>query len=120
MRPRFPPTPFPRAAGSNPSSVAIDPAGRFVYVANPGSNDLSAYRLDAASGALTILGKVPAGGGANSVAVDPSGLYVYAANVFSNDVTTYRINTSSGVLTRVDTVPAEIAPYSVTTTGTWQ
>ncbi|MDQ2901311.1 MAG: lactonase family protein, partial [Acidobacteriota bacterium] len=33
----------PFAAGANPAGIAVDPANRFVYVANAGSNDISAY-----------------------------------------------------------------------------
>jgi 6-phosphogluconolactonase len=42
----------PFAAGAEPGSVAIDPSGRFAYAANLRSNDVSAFRIDAASGAL--------------------------------------------------------------------
>ncbi len=41
------------AAGTNPSSVAVDPTGKFAYVTNSASNDVSIYSIDAATGALT-------------------------------------------------------------------
>src|SRR5439155_1152841 len=46
---------------SSPTSIAVDPAGRFFYVPNLGSNNISAYSIDG-TGALTALGlPVPAG-----------------------------------------------------------
>src|SRR6266852_5478023 len=43
----------PFAAGSAPSSVAVDPAGKFAYVTNLNSNDVSAYTIDSTTGALS-------------------------------------------------------------------
>ena len=50
-------------------------ADRFVYVANGGSNSISAYAINAASGALTAIGgsPFPAGNVPYAIAVDPSG-----------------------------------------------
>jgi 6-phosphogluconolactonase len=44
------------AAGTGPSSVAVDPAGKFAYVMNSGSNSVSMYSIDSATGALTLIG----------------------------------------------------------------
>ena len=48
--------------GSSPVSVAVDPTGKFLYVANWGSGagqfTVSAYTIDATTGALTSAGLV--------------------------------------------------------------
>ena len=64
----------------------------FVYVANAGSNNVSAYRI-AESGALTpVAGSpFPAGSDPRSLAVDLFGLFVYVANAASNNVSAYSI-----------------------------
>jgi hypothetical protein len=49
----------PFAAGSHPFSVAVDPSGKFAYVANDGSNNVSAYTIDSTTGALTQLSNSP-------------------------------------------------------------
>jgi probable HAF family extracellular repeat protein len=72
----------PYAAQNSPSSVAVDPNDKWVYVANQGSNDVSGYYIDPTSGALGPLNGSPfaaGAGGVNSVTVDPSGRYVYLA-----------------------------------------
>ena len=67
-------------AGIVPRSVTVDPLGKFVYVANYGSNDVSAYSIGS-SGALTLIGSFTAGiASPYSVTVDPSGSFVYVAN----------------------------------------
>ena len=48
-------------AGTGPQSVTVDPSGKFAYVANNGSNDVSAYAINASSGALASIGTVAAG-----------------------------------------------------------
>lgn len=92
----------PFLAGSGSYSVAVDPTGQFVYVANLGSNDVSAYRMDAA-GALTGVAGSPFTAGTNpmSVAVDPMGKFVYVANLNSSNVSAYSIDGATGVLTEI-------------------
>jgi YVTN family beta-propeller protein len=46
------------ATGTVPVSVAVDPAGKFAYVTNSASNDVSIYSIDAATGALTLIGTI--------------------------------------------------------------
>jgi 6-phosphogluconolactonase len=105
-------SPFP--AGVAPSSVAVDPSGKFAYVANAGSHNVSghgfvsgnvsAYTIDPSTGALTPIAGSPftAGVFPTSVAVDPSGKFSYVANNFSNNnVSGYTIDPSTGALTPI-------------------
>ena len=46
------------AAGASPSSVAADPSGKFAYVANADSGNVSMYTIDATTGALTLIGTI--------------------------------------------------------------
>jgi YVTN family beta-propeller protein len=68
------------AAGVGPDSVAVDPAGKFAYVTNFGSNDVSMYTIDATTGALASIGTIAAGTGPVSVTVDPAGKVAYVTN----------------------------------------
>ena len=99
----------PFAAGANPLSVTVDPSGTFVYVANAGNpgpngssgNNVSAYTLNATTGALTEVAGSPfaAGGAPQSVKVDPSGKFAYVANM--SGISAYTITATSGALTPV-------------------
>ncbi len=50
---------FPVASGTNAYSVTVDPSNEFLYVGNDGSASVSAYELNAASGALTAISGSP-------------------------------------------------------------
>jgi 6-phosphogluconolactonase (cycloisomerase 2 family) len=91
-------------------------------VANDGSDNVSAYTIDATTGALNSIGAAVAAGNAPySVTVDPSGRFAYVANAGSGNVSAYTINVGTGVLTGIGAaVAAGSGPTSITTTGTWQ
>jgi YVTN family beta-propeller protein len=55
------------AAGLDPSSVSVDPSGKFVYVANQRSNDVSGYAIDANTGALSNIGTLAVGSSPTSI-----------------------------------------------------
>jgi len=57
------------AAGIYPTSVTVDPSGRFAYVANYYSDNVSVYTIDQTTGALTAGTAVAAGTSPASVAV---------------------------------------------------
>ena len=103
------------AAGTNPISVAVDPTGKFAYVANSGSNNVSMYTINATTGALTSTGAIDAGTGPTSVTVDPdpAGKFAYVANSGSNNVSMYTINATTGALTSIGTIAAGSAPTSI-------
>ena len=114
-----------------PSSIAVDPTGRFAYVANEGCGNtppgsVSMYTIDAMSGALASIGPpVPTNDeGALSVAVSPFGRFVYVANWGEGDtsgsVSAFIVNGTTGALTftanvsRCDTLhPGSCGPSSV-------
>ena len=101
------------AAGTQPFSVAVDPAGKFAYAANAGSNDVSMYTINATTGALTSIGTIAAGTGPVSVAVDPAGKFAYVTNFNSNDVSMYAIDATTGALTPIGTIAAGSSPTSI-------
>lgn len=102
-------------AGTNPSSVTVDPAGRFAYVTNAfngaGGNSVSAFAIDGAMGALTSIGTTTTGTSPASAAVDPSGRFLYVANGGSASISGYEINAGNGSLT-----PLAGSPYASTGT----
>jgi DNA-binding beta-propeller fold protein YncE len=64
--------------------VAVDPSGRFVYVLNTDSTDISAFEIKAdGNGTVVPIGndlRFPAGDNPRALAVDPSGRFVYVAD----------------------------------------
>ena len=96
----MPGSPFP--AGIDPSSLVVE--GKFLYVINAGSNDISAFAIDANTGKLTPVPGSPFGAGQapSSVTVLIS---LYVANAGSNDISVYNIDATTGALTPVGGSP---------------
>ena len=84
----------------------------FLYVPNQVSNDISAYSVDATSGALTAVSGSPfaAGGGAMSIAAVPTGKFVYIAYSDDGTIGGFSVNASTGALTPVNGSPFPAAP----------
>jgi 6-phosphogluconolactonase len=93
----------PFAAGSLPEALAVDPRGRFLFVATGGA--ISAFSIGPDGALGPVPGSpFPAGFGTNSVTVDPTGKFVYAPNEFGNNVSAYSIG-SDGALTPLSGSP---------------
>jgi YVTN family beta-propeller protein len=101
------------ATGTDPVSVAVDPAGKFAYVTNSGSNDVAIYTIDATTGALTSIGTISAGSTPTCIAIDPSGKFAYVTNSASNDGSMYTIDATTGALTSIGTTAAGSTPTSI-------
>jgi 6-phosphogluconolactonase (cycloisomerase 2 family) len=108
-----PGSPFPQdptLSGERPVSVAIDPAGNFVFVANYYFSSVRAYRIDQNTGTLSQApgSPFPAGINPESVTVDLNGQFAYVANGYhggNGTVSAYSIDRSSGSLTPVPGSP---------------
>jgi hypothetical protein len=95
---------------ADPQSIAVDPAGKFAYVASEGCDAagyVSMYTINPTTGALASIGPPVPSNDENTdfVTVDPSGKFAYVAssgNVWDIDfgsVLTYAINPTTGALT---------------------
>ena len=103
----------PFAAGYGPYGVAIDPSGKFAYVANNGTvsghyrGNVSAFAINPRSGALTPVQGSPFAAGSNplGVAISPNGKFAYVVNYNSANVSVFAINESTGTLKQVKGSP---------------
>jgi len=119
--------PFP--AGLSPSSVAVDPSGKFAYVVNSGSGvpgTVSGYTIDSTTGALTAIDSslgnpFPAGTSPESVAITP--LVAFASSFAKLEITAsgFQLNESftlgkksNGINPVTENVTLQIGTFSVT------
>ncbi|MGB8965284.1 MAG: beta-propeller fold lactonase family protein [Candidatus Cybelea sp.] len=110
----------PFAAGYQPTSVAVDANGKFLYVANNGSvsghysGNVSAYAINAHTGVLTPIkgSPFPAGDGPTGVATDPTGKFAYVTNYASFNVSAYAVNSRTGALKQVHGSPFNAGPHA--------
>ena len=101
----------PFAAGAQPRGLGIDPQGAFLFTANAGSNDVSAYLIDSASGTLGAVTGSPfatGGVGPSAVAVTANSSIVYVTDQTSHDIAAFGIF-ANGVLKPVTGSPFGVA-----------
>jgi 6-phosphogluconolactonase (cycloisomerase 2 family) len=84
---------------------AITPDGRWVYVSNSGSDNISGFNI-LKDGTLTpiagtILGNNPSGSHNVDIAVSADGKFVYTINSQSGNIGVFAINQSDGTLTNL-------------------
>jgi 6-phosphogluconolactonase (cycloisomerase 2 family) len=96
----------PYKTGNDPRGVAVLPINSdntyktgFVYTANRGDNNISAFAFDAQAATLQpattfATGKAPVG-----IAIDATGTYLYSANSGDGTVSAFSINPTTGALT---------------------
>jgi 6-phosphogluconolactonase len=103
-------SPFPFVA----QSLAVDPAGRFLY-GTGGSGGVDVFEINPSTGGLTLVpgSPFPADFG-HSVAVDPTGKFVYVANI-PGSVSAYTTNSTTGALTSIagSPFPGALSAFSV-------
>ncbi len=86
-------------AANYPAEVVVHPSGRFVYGSNRGQDNIAAFRVDSASGKLTLVGHQGAGiKNPRNFAIEPTGKFLLVANQDLGTVVVFRINQGSGAL----------------------
>ena len=120
----------PFATGYGPLGVAIDPSGKFAYVANNGTvsgkpGSVSAFTINPRSGALTPVQGSPFAAGSNplAVAVSPTEKYLYVVNFASGNLSIFTINARTGSLKQIKQSPrrTHVSPTAeaIDPTGNW-
>ncbi len=101
----------PFVVGNQPRAIAVDPSGKFLYVANTADLSIGGFTIDAASGVLSPIPgtPLPAGGTPLDIKVDVTGKFVYAA-LGSAGIVGFTINSSTGALTQIGSGP--LAAYA--------
>jgi 6-phosphogluconolactonase len=108
----------PYAVGTGPTAVNLDPTGSYVYVANKGSNNISAFTLTAASGKLTAIAGSPFSSGGQlpiGIVNDNSKQFMAVINSGNNgsggnsDVQIFKFDTTTN---------GKLDPVATATTGT--
>jgi 6-phosphogluconolactonase len=81
------------------ADIQVSPCGRFVYASNRGHDSIAIYRIDSASGTLSVVGHQPTQGRTpRSFGIDPGGRFLLAANQDSDSIVSFRIDADSGKL----------------------
>lgn len=96
------------APGAGPRQLVVHPKGGFAYLINELNSTMTAYALDAQTGALTelqTLPTLPEGFAAHStcaeVQITPDGKFLYGSNRGHDSLAIYEIDPASGLMTLV-------------------
>jgi len=94
--------PAPILAGTFPQGIVVDPSGRFVYVANWQSDDLSVYTITGTGMLLSAARTTPVarGCGPQELAVDPAGKFLFVSCSGLGTIARFAIDATTGALTQ--------------------
>jgi alpha-galactosidase len=102
-------------AGASTAHLQVHPSGRFLYVSNRGHNSLAIFRIDPATGQLTLAGherrtiRRP-----RNFHIEPGGRLLLVANQDGASVSIFRIDQATGLLSLVgEPTPAGANPAFV-------
>ncbi len=98
-----------RQTGPHAHAVAMDAAGRFVFVPDLGLDQVVVYRFDAAAGRLLpaeppFVAAAP-GAGPRQLVMHPDGRHAYLVNELNCTMTAFDYDAASGRLTELQTLP---------------
>jgi 6-phosphogluconolactonase len=80
------------------ADIHLTPDGRFLYSSERRSSTLAAFRVDAATGLLTLIGHVPTEAQPRGFNIAPSGRFLLAVGQLSHQLSTYAIDPETGAL----------------------
>ena len=85
-----------------PGVITVTPDGKFLYVGNANSAQISAFSINGTTGLLTEVSGSPFPSGPSaSVRVHPSGKFLYAANFDQGSISVFGIDPATGVLSEI-------------------
>jgi 6-phosphogluconolactonase len=95
----------PTFTGTNTAAeVWVHPSGNWVLGSNRGANSIVVFKIDPATGKMTMKGTTPSGGAdPRDFTLDPSGSFLYAANQTGNNLVSFRFDATQGTLTTFGT-----------------
>ena len=97
----LPESPHPGAASDNSAmDIALDPSGQHLYASSNALGTITAYGVDATTGAFTHVESSPFDGGQMpySVAVDRAGRFLYVGNDDADEVSVFPLDLATGAL----------------------
>jgi len=81
------------------ADIHMSKDGKFLYGSNRGENTIVIFKVDQASGKLSLVGREDVNGDwPRNFGIDPSGNFLLVANQRSNNITVYKRNMEDGTL----------------------
>ena len=109
------------------TNILVSPSGNILFVANTGSNDVSAFSINPNTGTLTLVPGSPFSTGGNgnlglALSATPDGKFLMVGNTISANITVFSI-APNGSLTPIAgspfTAPSYLTGTKVSPNGSW-
>ena len=100
---------------TSPVGAAVDPSGKYLYIANFDSTSLSQYTINNSTGALTSITSTSPTAGTNPsfIMFDPGGILVYVANVGSKSITELKLNSDGSLASTSNSIQVGDVPRAL-------
>jgi 6-phosphogluconolactonase (cycloisomerase 2 family) len=87
-------------------------------VANSGSSNISQFKIDSTTGALTVFTSSTQAAGTNPgfIVIDPDGKFVFVGNIGASSVSVLSINSDGSLAVSANTIQIGVPPRSVAVT----
>jgi 6-phosphogluconolactonase len=98
--------------GGSPGAMAIDPLGKFLFLADFLSGDITSFSINQSTGGLIFVNSVIATNSNNrpeNMTVDPTGKFIYVANTGIGTVDEYTVNRITGAVSYESSVTVPLA-----------
>jgi 6-phosphogluconolactonase len=96
------------------AEIAVHPSGKFLYGSNRGAQSIVGYRIDPATGKISVIGF--ANQGVNfprNFVIDPSGKWLYVANQKGDNIVQFEIDRDTGALKPTGRITRSITPVAM-------
>jgi len=101
-------------SGWSTAEVAVEPAGRFVYVSNRGHDSIACFAIDQDTGRIAAAGHVSTGGRMpRNFTIDSTGRWLYAGNQESDNIVHFDLDPETGRLSPTGDVTEVGAPVCI-------
>jgi 6-phosphogluconolactonase (cycloisomerase 2 family) len=98
----------------NPSFLAIDKAGRFLYSVHGDRSDVTAYAIDRKTGHLSVIGRQPTGGyNPIHLALDATGKFLFVTNYGTDSIAVFPVKDDGtlGPYPTLTTIKGTLGPH---------
>ena len=96
------------------AEIATHPSGKFLYASNRGHNSIVGYRIDPATGLLSVNGFATQGiSFPRSFGIEPRGRWLYVANQKGDTIVQFEIDQETGELKPMGRVTPSITPVAL-------
>ncbi|MFJ3906264.1 lactonase family protein [Streptomyces sp. NPDC090025] len=85
------------------AEIAVHPSGDLLYASNRGSQTITAFRIDRATGTLSVIDHTGQGvSGPTNFVIDPTGRWLYINNSTADTIAPYAVDPETGALKPIE------------------